>query len=228
MPVIIREKREIDGKIQTVKIYKTDRFLTREAKEEAEKLDFLLNKRMKEIEMEIGKSNLLRLKRRRGVIKLWFEVGKRLSFVSDPMVVSLADRKYVWRALYDHAKTLIPGPGRSRAENYERNHFRYCALLANFDWNFVDAAGNWRSWVEFFDSKKIREDPRIIEWLEQRSRKKPTPDWKQFAKGARPKHFRKLTKAIRQSLKKKDTAVLSTSELFSKLDEIFNGTFQNR
>lgn len=225
MPVIIREKREIDGKMQTVKIYKTDRFLTREAKEQAEKLDSVLSRRMKEIEKEIGKSKLLKLKRRRGVIKLWFEVGRRLSFVSDPAIVPLEDQKFVWRALYDHAKTIVPGPGRSRAESYERNHFRYCALLAKFDWDFVDVVGNWRSWVEFFDSKRIREDTRIIEWLEQRSRKKPTENWKLFAKGVKPKHFRKLTKAIRQNLKKKDTTVLSTSELLSKLDEIFERTF---
>ena len=108
MPVIVREQREIDGKMQTVKIYKTDRFLTREAKEQAEKLDLLLNRKMKEIETEINKSNLLGLKRRRGVIKLWYEVGERLSFILDPTVVSLEDQKYVWRALYDHAGNLIP------------------------------------------------------------------------------------------------------------------------
>lgn len=228
MPVIIREKREIDGKTQVVKIYKTDRFLTREAKEQAENLDRVLKRRMREIEKEMKKKSLIKLKRKRGVIRLWYEVGKRLSFINDTSTVPSEDQKHVWRALYDHAGDLIPGPGRSRAEHYERNHFRYCALLAQFDWHFVNAAGNWRSWVEFFDSEKIREDPRIIEWLQQRSTEKPTKDWEEFTKGARQRWFRKLTKAIRQSFRRKDTSVLSPSELFSKLDEVFSEVFRSR
>lgn len=226
MPVIVRETREIDGKLQTVKIYRTDRLLTREAKEQAEKLDLLLQEKMKEIETAITKKNLLRLKGTRGVVKLWYEVGKSLSFANDPNTVLLEDQKYIWRAIYDHAGNLIPGPGRSRAEHYERNHFRYCSLLANFDWDFVKAAGNWRSWVEFFDSEKIREDPRIIEWLQKRSSEQPNQEWKEFAEGAKPSMFRRLTKAIRQDLKDKETSVFSSSELFSKLDNIFNETFR--
>jgi hypothetical protein len=221
MPVIIRETREIDGKLQTVKIYRTDGLLTREAKERAEKLDLLLQRKMKERETEVTAKGLLRLKGSRGVIRLWYEVGKRLQFMKDPSVVPLEDQKHVWRALYDHAENLVPGPGRSRAENYERNHFRYCAMLAEFDWSFVKGAGNWRSWVEFFDSEKIREDPRIIEWLRERSTKKPTKDWLDFARSAKQKSFRKLTKYVRQSFKDKETTVFSATELFGKLDEIF-------
>lgn len=221
MPVIIREKRKVGGKTEIVKIYKTDHLLTREAKLQAEALDLLLKKRMSEIEREMEKKGLLKLKGSRGVIELWYQVGKRLSFAADPSVVTLEDQKYIWRALYDYAGRLLPGSGRSRAEQYERNHFHYCVLLAQFDWDFVDSAGNWRSWVEFFDSEKIREDPRIIEWLRLRSIQKPTIEWVEFAKRGRQRWFRRLTKAIRQNLKQKETSVFPSPELFARLDQIF-------
>jgi hypothetical protein len=227
MPVIIREKREVGGKIQVVKIYKTDRLLTREAKQQAEKLDSLLAKKMNEIENELEKNGLLKLKGSRGVIKLWYQVGKQLSFVADPTIVSMEDQKYIWRALYDHTKKITPGSGRSRMQQYERNHFHYCFLLAQFDWDFVVSAGNWRSWVEFFDSEKIRVDPRIIKWLSLRSKQKATKEWENFASRGKQRLFRRLTREIRQNFKQKDTSVFSTAELFEKLDHIFSKVFRS-
>lgn len=224
MAVILRETREVDGKSVVVKVYKTDRLLTKEAKRQAEKLDVLLSDRLEDIETAMKKEGLLELKGRPGVVRLWYEVGKRLSFAMDPKIVPLEDQKYIWRAIYDHARGLIPGPGKSRAEQYGRNHFRYCALLAKFDWTFVESAGDWRSWVEFFDSEAIRAEPRIVEWLQKRSADRSTEQWKSFAAGGRKRMFRELIKAIRREFRKTDASYLSESELFAKLDRTFEET----
>ena len=62
MAVIIRETRTIDGKPEKVKVFKTKRLLTGELREQAERLDEFLSKKMKEIEGEMSSIGLLKLK----------------------------------------------------------------------------------------------------------------------------------------------------------------------
>jgi len=215
MAVIIRETRTIDGKPEKVKVFKTKRLLTGELREQAEKLDKFLSRRLKEIEKEMKGSGLLNLKRKRGdVLSLWYELGKRLEFVMDTSIVAAEDREFVWRALYDHAGLLAPGPITKRAErDPETSHFSYCYMLSRFPWEFVEMAGDWTSWSEFFDRSETKNDRRIIEWLGQKARGgkvKSRQNW-----------LRPLTKAIHKEFEKKDTSVFSKEELFEILDRVF-------
>jgi hypothetical protein len=219
MAVIVRDNRLIGGKEVAIKIYKSKHLVTQAEKAQAERLDKFLEDKMTKIAEEMKENGLLKLKGKSGVIKLWYEVGKRLSFVMDKTIVSEDDREFIWQALYDHAKELHPG--KSRVERPESNYFHYCYLVAQFEWEFV-SLGDWTSWVEFFDSKRIREDRRIIEWLTLRSREKSSGKWTQFTKGSRQDWIRKLTKPIRHRFQKRATTELSDEELFSELDEIFN------
>jgi len=219
MAVIVREDRVIGGrKIIGLKVYKSDRLLTREAKKQAEELDCFLEKKMKEITKDMVGSGLLELKGKKGaVLKLWYEVGKRLSFVMDTKIVPAEDRKYVWRALYDHAELLAPGPLSVRArERPETSHFKYCWRLSHFPWEFVESAGNWTAWVEFFDSIVIRGDERIIDWLrtKQACVTSGKQDW-----------LRNLTRAIRREFKGYDTTIYSDEKLNSILEKIFNEVY---
>lgn len=219
MAVIVREKRIMGGREVVVKIYKSKHLVTRADKEQAEKLDRFLQEEMKEIAREMKKSGLLGLKGKKGVLKLWYEIGKRLFFIKDKTIVPEDDREFIWQALYDHAGDLHPG--KSRMNRPKTNYFRYCFLIAQFDWDFVKM-GDWTSWVEFFDSKRIREDRRIIEWLLSRSKEKPSPEWIEFTRGAKQDWIRKLTKPIRNCFKNRATTELTREELFSELDDIFN------
>ncbi len=225
MAVIIRETRVLGGvPTEAVPVYKSLRPVTREAQEQAKKLDELLGARMADIEGEMKKLGLLDLKGKAGVLKLWYEAGQRLSFLDDvkQAVTPPEDFKYVWRALYDHAGELLPGPGKSRAERYENSHFKYCAQVARFDWEFAEAAGDWTSWVEFLDSASMRDDERIIDWLRVRSTEKPSGEWLEFMQGARQGWFRKLARAIRQRFRNRETEdILSDRELCGELDEVF-------
>lgn len=221
MAVIIREEREIDGRPETVKVFKTKRLLTGELREQAEKLDGFLSKKMKEIEKEMNKMRLLKLKGKKGeVLKLWYEVGKRLGFVMDTSIVPAEDREYVWRAIYDHAGKLAPGPLTERARrDPETSHFSYCYKLSRFPLEFVEAAGDWTSWSEFFDRKETKNDPRIIEWLGKKAKENNV--------SGRQNWLRPLTKAIHKEFEKRDTTIFSIEELFERLEKIFSELKEN-
>lgn len=221
MAVIIREDRFIDGRSEKVKVFKTKRLLTGELREQAEKLDEFLSKKMKEMEEEMKETGLLKLKGKKGaVLKLWYEVGKRLDFIMDTSFVSAEDREYVWRAIYDHTTRLAPGPLTERARrDPATSHFSYCYQLSRFPWEFVDSAGDWTSWSEFFDRRETRDDPRIIEWLAKKA--------KENSVSGRQNWLRPLTKAIHKEFEKKDTSVFSIDQLYQRLEKIFSELREN-
>lgn len=223
MAVIIREKKIMEGKEYIVKVYRTQpgKLITKEEKTKAEKLDNFLSEKMKEINSEIRKSGLLNLKGKRGkVLKLWYEVGNRLEFVMDTSIIAAEDREFVWRAIYDHAGELAPGPLTKRAmRNPEKSHFPYCYELSRFPWEFVEFAGDWTSWSEFFDRSETRKDPRIIEWLGDKAKK--------FNVRSRQNWLRPLTKAIHNKFVKRDTTVFTKSELYDRLESIFLNVRRN-
>jgi len=221
MAVIIRDTRMIDGKLEKVKVFRTKRLLTGELREQAERLDEFLSKKMRGIEDEMKSAGLLKVKGKKGeVLRLWYEVGKQLEFVTDTSRVVAEDREFVWRAIYDHAGQLAPGPLTERAKrDPETSHFSYCYKLSRFPWQFVDMAGDWTSWSEFFDRKETKNDPRIIEWLGNKA--------KESNVSARQDWLRPLTKAIHREFENRDTTVFSVDELYERLDKIFNEMREN-
>lgn len=217
MAVIISEKKTIEGKEYTVQVYKAKpgKLITDEEKRRAEELDQFLSKKMNEIEKEMKDNGLLALKGKRGKVhKLWHEVGKQLEFVMDTSRVAAEDREYVWRAIYDHAGKLSPGLITKRAEREPfTSHFSYCYRLSRFPLEFIEMAGDWTSWSEFFDRKETTNDSRIIKWLGKKS--------KESNVSAKQNWLRPLTKAIHRELGNKDTTVFSDEGLFERLDKVF-------
>jgi len=221
MTVIIREKRQIAGREMQVKVYKTSEgILSKEERQQAEQLDKFLQQKMKQVENRLRKLGLLKLKGRKGVLKLWFELGKELSFVDNHELISEADKRWLWRALYDHAPSLASGPPRVRAnERPENSHFHYCYVLARKfpDFTFVESAGDWTAWAEFLDSPSISGEPRIIEWLATKQR--------EYAPSAKQDWLRKLTRAIRHRFPykgaKTDTAIFSDEDINERLEDIY-------
>jgi hypothetical protein len=217
LAIIIREKKEIDGKTFVLKIYRSEsgRFVTEKEKVKAEGFDRFLEQKIQNIEQEINQSGLLSLKGQKGKVhRLWYEVGKRLDFVDDNRIVNPEDKKFVWRAIYDHVKNLHDGPVPERAlRNPETSHFAYCYYLSKFPWQFVEMAGDWTSWSEFFDRKETKDDPRIIELLGERanlSNISGRQDW-----------LRPLTKAIHKAFWGKDTKIFSREELNNRIESIY-------
>ena len=151
------------------------------------------------------------------MLKLWYEVGKRLGFIDEIRVEPEDDRKFIWRALYDHAGEFAPGTPKRRAnERLLNSHFYYCYQIGKLPWLFVESGGNWTAWVEFLDSERIRNDPRIIEWLGEKGKD---------VSGSKQNWLRPLTREIRRRFSSIDTTVLSEEELNSELLEVFNEVY---
>jgi hypothetical protein len=230
VPVKVSEEIVVAGKTIQAKVYRSEnqRPLTKSAKDQANRLDELISERMCKIENEMKEQGLLNLKGKRGALKLWYEVGKRLTFVETTDLVSNEDRKFIWRAIYDHAGELIPIPPhpgssltrRRRAEGM-RNHFRYCYLIASKfpDYRFVETVGDWSSWIDLLDSPTIQNDERILEWIatkQQSSSDDSRVDW-----------LRRLINGIRGEFPAiTDTTILSDKELFGKLENMYRKVFR--
>ena len=215
MPVIIRELRSIAGSPPAlIKVYKPgDVPVTKSDKEKADRLDEELDLEMKKIENEMKKSGFIKLKGKKGAIKLWYEVGRRLAPVVNSLDLQSGEKKYVWRAIYDHVEELKPGEPKIRAnERPEDSHFSYCYQLAAFKWDFVQKVGDWTTWYELLDSTLFRKDRRLMQWLasKQKDITSSQQNW-----------LRPLTKAIRNELKKYDTTGFNNEELYEKLYTIF-------
>lgn len=214
MAIIIRESKILDGvNYDNIKVFKSDSFpITAEEEREAERLDFYLSNFFAELAREIVENGLMKLKGNKGVLPLWYFVGDKLSFIDDTNIVKPSDKKYIWRALWYHAKDLTPGEAKSRAGT-NRDHFLYCYRLAKFEKEFVENAGTWRDWMDFFDSP-ILSNKVFLKWFENEAvtiKKEKIKNW-----------LREFIKLIRNEFKNVEMSFLSEKEIVSRCEKILN------
>jgi hypothetical protein len=84
----------------------------------------------------------------------------------------------------------------------------------------IEASGSWAEWSDFFDSKRMKDDPRIIEWFINRK----VIEHREKHNLTRHAWFKLITRRIRNELRKIDTTVLEKTELYKKLDDILMST----
>jgi hypothetical protein len=179
-------------------------------KAQAGQLDCFLAKRMRETTDEMRERGLLELRGKRGVLPLWYAVGERLAFVDDLSIVPAEDRgedRYIWEALWYHARNLAPGEEKKNAGT-DRDHWRMCYRLARqgpLEW--VQAVGTWRDWVLFLESPSVNADSRILNWVGEKMKTAPK------------RVLRSLTRAVRHRFKNRETRdVLTDDELRDELE----------
>ena len=190
-------------------------------RQQAQALDEELGSRLAAVTRQVRDEGWLSLKRRPGVVRLWWEVGRKLQQIVPNLDVGPEeDQQFLWRAMYDHATELVPGKIGSRAERSYNSHFRYCYLLGRYDWETVRRFGDWTSWVEVFDSDRIRDDPRIADWIVARATG-DDPVWSAYTDRSRMAWFRPLAKGIRGQFRNRDSTGLSAIELEVELDQVF-------
>ena len=120
-------------------------------------------------------------------------------------IVGTRERRWLWEALQNlHASRRISRAVRGRT----RNHFEYCYRLAQFSSGFASQI-KWSEWVYFFDSRTVREENRIDEWL-QRLTQKGDKITRQL--------FRRFSELLNDRIRKLDTSVLNKTELFAIYD----------
>jgi hypothetical protein len=224
MAVIVRERRVIGGQeFSDVKVFLSNKdAITKAERQRAEQLDSFLDETMRRTIKEAQRRGLLSLKGKPGVLPLWYFVGGQLAaFIDRPDIVPPEDKKFVWRALWDHAGELAPGDSdrKSRKVGLARDHWRYCYLVYKKSKGSIDhaeRAGTWRTWVEFIDRVETRNDERILDWFERVVERAPPKGW-----------LRILTKAVHEDLNRVHTSVLTTEELEDRLERIWAHSFDH-
>lgn len=179
-------------------------------------------KRIPQIEQELISLGVLektipkdQTKLGRGDVLLWYSLGKKLrSLCQEKKILGRKERRWLWEAIENiHATRRIIRAARGRT----RIHFEYCYRLSKVPLEFADQI-NWSEWVYFFDSRTVREEPRIDDWL-----------LKLVNRGEKinRKIFRQFVERLNKRVKKLDTSELNQEELFLIYEELWNQTKQS-
>jgi len=222
MTVIWRENLNIKGKTYLDrKVYKSaSLIITKEDESKADELDKLIQKKVKEIQYKAIKKGLMKLKKKKGVLELWYLVGKILQFIDNDQLLKSEDRQFVWEAIWYHfekiAPKLIPGNQKKRRGTY-RDHFLQCYKLGKLSWDVVKNSGNWSDWMEFFDST-TNEDKRIFDWIQKKVKKENLKDY----------WLKRFYRLLKQKFSRKVTEVFSDKELHEELELLWLKHKNNR
>ena len=222
MVVIVREEKQ--GKM--IKVYKTggDK-VTPAVTKMADAQDKKIEKKMREIEKILKTrkpkttkkyKSLIELKEKKGlVLELWYELGKMIRPFVDGLNLRRGDRKYIWRAINDHAKDLKSArEGEVRLDrDPDTAYWGYCYRLAAYDWEDVKAF-DWTQWADILDNTVTSSDDRIIFWAIKMKKEN-------FKEGSLQEWFRKLRLEINDRLKNYHTEILDDKELKAELDVVF-------
>lgn len=193
-----------------------------EERDLALELDTLLQERIPAIETELIGMGLLPLEisfeempSRGGNIALWWNLGRLFQpIVDDKRLVKPKERRFLWEAIRMYATRRIQRVDRGPS----RIHWEYCYRVSKFPWEFVKRL-SWDDWVFFLDSKSLRQEQRVDDWMHSRMEK--------LSELSR-KEFRSLTREINQKFKNKDTSVFSDSELSEIYDQLLEKVLSSR
>lgn len=187
--------------------------VTDKEKIRADKLDSYLAASIKRLEKNwIEKGLLSKGGIKKDVLKIWYEMGDLLNKVVDKFKIrGTTDEPIFWQAIYGYVSKLVQRrPPPKRSTEWQRNHFRLCAKMAERPWQEVQRVGTWSMWRDIFDNSKLLEDERVFDWVVQTIVKS----------GLGHKDLRPFIHATRRRLKKIDTSILKDHELSAKLEEV--------
>jgi len=184
---------------------------TKEQIEQAEKLDRYLSVRIPEIEREL-KAEARRTGRRKqgqGDVRTWHLLGSNLRDICvDYSINTARERHWLWESLTSfHASDFIKKKERGKT----RNHFEYCYELSRFPMEFASRI-KWSEWAYFFDSRTVREDRRVTDWLCKEAEADNSLGRQQF---------RRFVQKLNRKIEKLDTSVLTEEELATICDSVW-------
>jgi hypothetical protein len=186
---------------------------------QAKSLDSYLGKRIPEFEQKLIDKGLLDQvvpnsdsKKPVGNVSLWYAVGAELRQIcADHKISGRRERRWLWDAIENlYASERIKRARRGRT----RLHFEYCFRLSQLP-RKIAIRLNWSEWVYFFDSPTVREDDRADKWLMRTATKAANID---------RRLFRRFTENLNKRIRRKDTSVLSTAELYKLYDQAWKAT----
>jgi hypothetical protein len=193
--------------------------LTVELEKQAESLDKYLKRRIPQIEKELIAEGLLTEntrgnKQEKGVVLLWHSLGTKLNAICQHEgIIGRRERRWLWEAVENIYSTHKI---RRVTRGHTRVHFEYCYRVSRLPIEFAKQV-NWSEWVYFFDSRTVREELRIDDWL----RTLVTQGQK-----INRKIFRRFVQHLNKRVRNLDTSELSQEELFLIYDAIWNETLK--
>lgn len=196
------------------KIYQSQTgIVTESEKKIADKLDTVLKTEISNLEDGwINSGVLTKSGVKKDTLKIWYDMGKLLNTLIDRFKIrGIEEEVYYWQAIYNYVSDRVQkNPPPQKYKDKARNHFRLCAKMAEKDWEEVRQVGNWSVWRDLFDNSKLMEDERVFDWVVDAIRVLKLGH----------KELRPFIHATRRRLKKIDTSILTTEELWTKLDEV--------
>lgn len=191
--------------------------LTQKKIDEADILDEKIKKRILNIEKDAKEQGLMDLKSKKGkVIQLYYFVGTELKSFLDELKLPKTEKELIWNPINFHAKELAVS-GTSARQTRDKGYgstWNNCYRLASYAKKDV-LEFDWTQWVEIFDSKITKNDPRIVDWLINTKKK-------YHREGSLQNWFRTLMKIIREEFSIShdiETTWLTKTELQKRLNE---------
>jgi len=183
--------------------------LTAELEKQAKALDKYLERKIPEIEKELISEGLLPKiarandrKQSKGVVLLWHALGTKLRAICQhEEITGRRERRWLWEAIEKNYSTQRI---RRVARGRTRVHFEYCYRLSGQPLEFAEQV-TWSEWVYFFDSRIVREELRIDDWLRTLVTQGQKID---------RKTFRQFVQHLNKRVRDLDTSELSQGELF--------------
>jgi hypothetical protein len=209
------------------RIYKTPTGwpLTKKARELADEFDEIISRKMEKMIKQLRKEGYFKMKP--GLSK-YYHLGKSLQFLKDLRLRSKCDPdlENIWRALYDYAPKLAPRklPSSQERTMGKRNFFLMCFRLGQLPEDVAERIGSWSNWNDIYMSfvgnpLSWKDWERILGWILRRSDKNGFVDREKL----RQTLIAMRGMMGRKSKVKRDTTVLSESELYRLLDSAMKG-----
>jgi len=127
----------------------------------ADKLDHVLEQRIKRLLKDLKRKGLTPEKAGKGSAATYWEVGRALHDVADNRkLLDKAELPLFWQ----NAKMYIPAELRYRERGPYREHLWYCYRLGSYPKELADKM-SWGEWVTIFDSTGINQELRFDVWF---------------------------------------------------------------
>lgn len=134
---------------------------TQQDRGRADRLDRMLEQRIKRLIADLKRKRLLPQKAGEGSTATYWEVGKALREVAaHKELFDEAELPLLWQ----NAKMYIPTELRYRDRGPYREHLWYCYRLASYPGELASKM-SWGEWVTIFDSTGINQELRFDEWF---------------------------------------------------------------
>lgn len=142
---------------------------TQQDRSRADKLDRVLEQRIKRLTTDLKRKHLLPKKAGEGNTVAYWEVGKALREVAaHKKLFDEAEIPLLWQ----NAKMYIPNELRYKDRGPYREHLWYCYRLAGYPGELASKM-SWGEWVTIFDSTGINQELRFDEWFKIKLSQEP-------------------------------------------------------